>query len=176
MRLLIFGDTHIPERARRIPEKFGGILKDFDMVVITGDLTSEAVLRFAEKLSEKVVAVRGNMDSLPLPNSAKFEVNNINFGVIHGHQVHPRGDKGQLQKIAKEMGVNVLISGHTHLPDVFQAEVILLNPGSITGVWGGGALKTHPSFMILQIREGKILGELYRLFADVDVERFELRV
>lgn len=175
MKILIFGDTHIPERAKEIPKEFTEYLKDFDVVVITGDLTSERVLRFAERIAETVIAVRGNMDRLSLPDSAKFKVEGLSFGVVHGHQVYPRGNREQLEQIAFEMGVDVLISGHTHLPDVYRGEKVLLNPGSMTGVWGGGAFSTVPSFMVLEVKMGDFKGRLYRLLGgEVVVEQFSV--
>lgn len=177
MRILIFGDTHIPERANRIPREFTEIIErlDFYAAVITGDLTSHTVLDFAKKVAEKIYVVRGNMDILDLPASAKFEIEGIKFGVVHGHQVYPRGDREQLQDTAEEMGADILISGHTHRPDIFKGEKVLLNPGSMTGVWGGGAYSTYPSFMVAEVEEGKIKGRLYRLASgDVSRESFEM--
>lgn len=173
MKILIFGDTHIPERAKEIPREFVEYLEGFDIVVITGDLTSERVLRFGERLAETVIAVRGNMDHLALPQSGKFRVEDFRFGVVHGHQVYPRGNREQLEEIATEMGVDVLISGHTHLPDIYYGNKILLNPGSMTGVWGGGAFSTIPSFIILEVKGGRIQGKLYRLLnGEVVAEQF----
>ncbi len=176
MRILVFGDTHIPERASRIPEKFMNIIgsESYDVAVITGDLTSSKVLDFAKRIAEIIYVVRGNMDVLDLPSSATFEVGRLKFGVVHGHQVYPRGDKEQLQDIAEDMKVDVLISGHTHTPDLFRDRAVLLNPGSMTGVWGGGAYSTYPSFMVLEVERGRIRGRLYRLLGEeVSVEDFE---
>jgi putative phosphoesterase len=38
----------------------------------------------------------------------------IRIGVIHGHQCVPTGDLDSLSAIARQMDVDVLISGHTH--------------------------------------------------------------
>lgn len=38
----------------------------------------------------------------------------IRIGVIHGHQCIPSGDLDSLNAIARQMDVDVLISGHTH--------------------------------------------------------------
>ena len=38
----------------------------------------------------------------------------IRIGVIHGHQCIPTGDLDSLGSIARQMDVDVLISGHTH--------------------------------------------------------------
>ena len=39
----------------------------------------------------------------------------IRIGVIHGHQCVPSGDLDSLSAIARQMDVDVLISGHTHV-------------------------------------------------------------
>jgi len=38
----------------------------------------------------------------------------IKIGVIHGHQCIPTGDLDSLSSIARQMDVDVLVSGHTH--------------------------------------------------------------
>ncbi len=160
MKLLIFGDSHIPERASKIPLEFDHLFKtlDYDAVICTGDLTSRKVLEYIKSLSDEYYVVRGNMDSLPLP---EHQVVRGDIGVIHGYQVYPRGDREQLLEIAKKMGVKILISGHTHTPDVYKGEIVLLNPGSVTGVWGGSAVENLPSFMHVNVP--KVEGKLYRL-------------
>ena len=92
------------------------------------------------------------MDYLPLPRYAKFEVNGVRFGVYHGHGVYPRGDLKQLTTIARQLEVDILISGHTHAPFLSEYEGILhINPGSLTGVWGGGGGSMRPSLVIAEI-------------------------
>ena len=85
----------------------------------------------------------------------------IRIGVIHGHQCIPTGDLDSLSAIARQMDVDVLISGHTHTyvpcdlnlsrallfikfrgrPSRFQAVEydgrFFVNPGSATGAWTG---------------------------------------
>ena len=38
----------------------------------------------------------------------------IRIGVVHGHQCIPTGDLDSLSAIARQMDVDVLVSGHTH--------------------------------------------------------------
>ncbi len=177
MRLLVLGDTHIPRRATRIPEEFEELFRELDYhaVVCTGDLTERSVLNYLQKLG-RVYAVRGNMDSLPLPETQLIEAE-VKIGVVHGDQVYPRGDRQQLQEIAVEMGVKILISGHTHSPDIFKGKVILLNPGSATGVWGGGGGANFPSFMLLNVSSKTVRGKLFKLLGKgVLEEAFELPI
>ena len=178
MKILVIGDTHIPRRASWIPEEISNLIENekFDKVVCTGDLTDRKVLDYLEGLSE-VTVVRGNMDHLPLPEYDVFNAEKIKIGVVHGDQVYPRGNREQLKAIAKRLGVDLLISGHTHSPDIHFDEVLLLNPGSATGVWGGGGGSLKPSFMILEIDGREVVVSFYEpdkeLFSTT--ERFRLK-
>lgn len=151
-RLLILGDTHIPSRALKIPRVLEDIIcreAPFDYIFFTGDLTDNQVLLILNRWSEDVYVVRGNMDYIKLPISLQIDVGKVKIGLIHGHQVYPRGNYQKLMEIASKMGVKVLISGHTHYPFVTKYKnYVLLNPGSATGVWSGGKASMIPSFMI----------------------------
>ncbi len=164
MKILIIGDTHIPSRARWLPKKINDYLssKSFDLVLCTGDLTDRKVLDYLEGLGD-VVAVAGNMDHLPLPEYQTFKAEGLRFGLIHGHQVYPRGDVNQLKMIAHELGVDVLIHGHTHSADVRHDEILLLNPGSATGVWSGGKASLIPSFIVAEVEGARVVVRLFEL-------------
>jgi putative phosphoesterase len=155
-RILVIGDTHIPDRAFEIPRELVSRIereKPWELVVFTGDLTGQEVLRWVRSLGERVYIVRGNMDYLPLPKTAKFEVEGLNVGVHHGDGVYPRGDVLKLSSLAEKMGENVLITGHTHSDFArigVKGKVLLLNPGSLTGVWGGGGGSYTPSYMVVE--------------------------
>jgi hypothetical protein len=163
MQVLAIGDTHIPRRASWLPKEISTFLSSekFDIVICTGDLTDKRVLDYFDALAEKFVVVKGNMDWLDLPEHEVLK--EIKTGVIHGDQVYPRGNRNQLAKMAKKLGVDVLITGHTHSPDIHMKDVLLLNPGSATGAWGGGGGSLKPSFMLLRIKDLEITIELYEL-------------
>lgn len=165
MRVLVIGDTHIPRRASSLPKEISEFIgsKLFDLIICTGDLTDRKVLEYFETLAEKIVVVKGNMDHLNLPEYVELSIGEIKIGIIHGHQVYPRGNRKKLADIGKEKGVDVLISGHTHSPDIYMGDVLLLNPGSATGVWGGGGGSMRPSFMILTVESKRIDVKLYEL-------------
>lgn len=171
--IVVISDTHIPDRALRIPDEIIPFLKRSEIVVHAGDLTDEEVLRELKSFSE-VIAVRGNMDYLPLPREKTFKIDDVTFGVYHGHGIYPRGDRRQLSEIALDMGVDVLITGHTHRPDVYKGEVLILNPGSATGAWGGGGGSGIPSFMVLDVEGRSLKVDLYELGKGVKRFRFEL--
>lgn len=160
-RLLVLGDTHIPDRALRVPKELEQIIERFkpwEIIVFTGDLTSRDVLNWLQNLGEKVYVVKGNMDYLPLPKTYTFEVEGFKIGVHHGDGVHPRGDRAKLTEIARMLDANILVSGHTHMDFIKRGSTgreLLLNPGSLTGVWGGGGSSFTPSFMVLEIMDNK---------------------
>lgn len=166
-RLLMFGDAHIQTRARQINplilQKFEDLKNDVEFplkyVLYTGDIdTSHALHQLIQDFfpSQIVRFVKGNMDyTVPFPLSkaeiitipesgqnemVKSDSNSrvIKIGVTHGDQIHPRGNIYGLGALGKEMGVNILITGHTHADMCEISEdqdVLLLNPGSVTGAW-----------------------------------------
>lgn len=61
---------------------------------------------------------------------------NIRVGVLHGHQVIPWGDPESLDIIARQMEVDVLLTGHTHRFEAFENNnKFFINPGSATGAY-----------------------------------------
>lgn len=168
MIALVIGDTHIPDRAERVPRALEESIRGyrFDYVFFTGDLTSKTVEEWLRPLGEHLYIVRGNMDYLPYRTSYVVELGEIKVGLIHGDQVHPRGDIRKLTHIAKRLGADLLISGHTHYPVVAlsdSSDVLHLNPGSATGVWGGGGGSMRPSLMIMYIHSAGISVDLIEL-------------
>lgn len=61
-------------------------------------------------------------------------VGQFRIGMCHGHQVVPWGDPAALSLIARQLDADILISGHTHKFEAFEAESrFFINPGSVTG-------------------------------------------
>lgn len=176
VRILLIGDTHIPSRADRLPPKIEShILNEkYSLVLCTGDLVTRDVLQLLKCIGE-VKVVRGNMDYLPFPKVEVLSLGSVKVGLIHGHQVYPRGNTNKLVRIAFRLGVNVLVSGHTHVPLIKKVvtpsrDVLLLNPGSATGVWSGGGGSLIPSFMDCVIRGSMIEVTCYELKVDTLVK------
>ena len=132
MLIGLISDTHIPDRARIIPENVLISFKDVDLIIHAGDLTTTRVIDELEEIAP-VIAIQGNMDrvaGLRLPNAKVIEAEGVKIGVVHG-EVYPRGDTQQLLHLARQLDVNILVSGHSHQPKIEQVEdVLLLNPGS----------------------------------------------
>ncbi|MFW9929789.1 MAG: YfcE family phosphodiesterase [Candidatus Thorarchaeota archaeon] len=182
LRLLLIGDSHIPRRAREITSEIWEKLlhitnkNPFEYTFFTGDLIiAPKFMNFLNNITKnQVFKVIGNMDyyggnrNLPASRHLTISLSNdisISLGLLHGHQVHPRGDHDQLEAIALDNNFNLLVSGHTHKEEVFltKSGILLLNPGSITGAWSFIA-SGNCSFIVLSIeKESKVIVvELYQ--------------
>ncbi|MFB6193311.1 MAG: YfcE family phosphodiesterase [Candidatus Nanohaloarchaea archaeon] len=155
--ITVVSDSHIPTRADKIPEEFREKMKASDLIVHAGDFAEKPVYNGIDEYGE-LVAVKGNCDFFDLPNSDTFEREGLKFGVYHGTGITPRGDPETLAKIAREeLEVHVLIHGHSHQEDMTEEDgVILLNPGSCTGVGGGTARPGNPTMMELEFKDGEL--------------------
>jgi len=149
IRVLLIGDTHIPDRAEAIPRpllEYIENLKPWDIVGFTGDLTSEEILEWTRSLGRQVYVVRGNMDYLPLPKHSIFNIGDIVFGITHGDGVYPRGDIVKLSRQAQELGVQVFMTGHTQhktLLNKEQVENTIIKPRLSNRCMGWGRWFLH---------------------------------
>jgi len=170
-RILCIGDSHIPNRAKNLPEQIYNKLDElsegelFDYTLFTGDLIEfPGFIEYLDsKTKLKMFSVMGNMDyhygnrEAPIYQSIdiKFEDNDkMIVGLTHGAQISPRGDNKQLEKLGIKRNYNILISGHTHKEEIALTEngILLINPGSVTGAWSFVASRL-PSFIELNINE-----------------------
>lgn len=174
--IAVVSDSHVPNRAPEIPPRVLETIEEADKVVHAGDFASEETFNELDSMFE-LVAVRGNCDFFELPISETFEVGNTRIGVYHGSGINPRGDHDTLVDIAKnKLEVDILIHGHTHRQEAVKVDgVLLLNPGSCTGVGGGSSRRGSPKMMKLEVEE-EIVVELLS-FGDEksrDTKRFTL--
>lgn len=135
--VLVIGDLHIPHRVHDLPAKFKKLLVPgkIQQILCTGNLCDRETYEYLRTVAPDVHIVRGDYDEVwsfhyynrhflsyhlmtlrqtPFPLSATVTHSPIRIGVIHGHQCVPTGDLSSLSAIARQMDVDVLISGHTH--------------------------------------------------------------
>ncbi|KAJ3237100.1 Vacuolar protein sorting-associated protein 29 [Chytriomyces hyalinus] len=143
--VLVIGDLHVPHRAVDLPAKFKKLLAPgkINKILCTGNLNSKEAMDYLRGVSPDMTAVQGDFDDPsvlvggnPLPLSASVTVGTVRIGVIHGHSVIPWGDRLALSGVARELDVDVLVSGHTHAFEAFESEGrFYINPGSATGAF-----------------------------------------
>jgi uncharacterized protein len=160
MLIGVISDTHIPERAPKIPEAVFKTFKDVDLILHAGDLVSPHVIEEFQELAP-TKCVQGNMDSfygLDLPKREILKIEGISIGLNHG-EVYPRGDTQQLKYIGMEMGVDVLISGHTHWSFIKKVDnMLLLNPGSPTV-----PRMSDATLMLLEVHDSKLDSRIVKI-------------
>lgn len=155
MKIGLISDTHIPDRGANLSESVKNAFKDVELILHAGDLTDNSIIEELEEIAP-TIAVAGNMDrrnnsKLPQAQIIQVEIPKkekiIKIGLIHG-EVYPRGETQQLYYTAMELGVDILVSGHSHVPQLETVQkVILINPGSPTA-----PRLSDPSVAILEIK------------------------
>ncbi|THG28597.1 metallophosphoesterase family protein [Naasia lichenicola] len=158
-RLLVVADTHVPLRAKRLPNEVLELLPAVDVVVHAGDWVDEPTLDLFEESSRVLVACWGNNDGSGLrsrlPETARVEVDGIRIAVTH-----ETGPKEGRERRADERfpDVDLLIFGHSHIPwdSVAPSGMRLLNPGSPTD----RRAQPHASYLVVDIAAGRIDADL----------------
>ena len=117
MHLLLTTDTHVPKRARRLPDALLAAIERADVVFHAGDWVDTATLDLFEERARRLVAVYGNNDGpglrARLPEVARAEAGGVRFAVVHG--TGPAA--GREARCAQRFpGVDVLVFGHSHIP------------------------------------------------------------
>ncbi|KAH8829499.1 Metallo-dependent phosphatase [Flagelloscypha sp. PMI_526] len=179
--VLIIGDLHIPHRVHDLPSKFKKLLVPgkIQQILCTGNVCDRETYEYLRSIAPDVHVVKGDYDEPSnFPLSATVVHSPIRIGIIHGHQGVPTGDLDSLSAIARQMDVDVLVSGHTH---VFQAidwdNKFFVNPGSATGAWSGSLnADVVPSFALMDIQGSVVVTYVYQLIdGDMRVEKIEWR-
>lgn len=158
MRIGLISDTHISKSRGKLSDKVLETFKEMDLILHTGDITSQKVL---DKLNQiaPTIAVEGNNDrnnkSLNLKPLEIIEIYNLKILLTHGDKL-PSGDYNKYFKFAQKHNADILISGHSHKPHLKKEEdILLVNPGS-----PNRPIKSEPSIAILTINEEEYTNKL----------------
>lgn len=133
-------------------EEVRDILKGCDLIIHAGDICGREIVK-ALQATQRTVFVRGNMDwcypGLLLQESEAVEFADKHFYVLH--------DLHALNLDPRAAGLDAVIHGHTHQPDIAHKDgVLFLNPGSI-----GPKRRGHPvSMALIRIENGAMRPEI----------------
>ncbi|MFR9731258.1 metallophosphoesterase family protein [Saccharopolyspora sp. MS10] len=135
MRLLLIADTHLPKRAKALPEQVWREVERADVVFHAGDWVEPPLLDELESRSARLVGVFGNNDGEQLrrrlPEVARVELDGLRFAMVH----ETGSAQGRERRCDRDFpDTDVLVFGHSHIPwdSVTPAGLRLLNPGSPT--------------------------------------------
>jgi vacuolar protein sorting-associated protein 29 len=168
----------------------------------TGNLTSLEVLEMLRSLSPSLHVVRGEYDE-QLPGESAFPeckvigLSSFKIGIINGSTtITPPNDIKALAIKARELDVDILVSGGTHKVGIVEEDGRwYINPGSITGAFSPIAFKgvrnlaastseeggaevdqdmgedggeVKPSFVLLAVQGGKVVCYCYEYNKEKD--------
>ncbi len=121
LRVGLIADTHGLLR----PEA-KAFLQPADYIIHAGDVGDGAILDELRAIS-RVCAVRGNNDTGPWSETLA-ETEMLRLGAVGIYVIH---DLAELRVDAATLGVQVVVSGHSHKPSLERRHgVLFLNPGS----------------------------------------------
>ena len=133
--LLLIADTHLPKRAKALPQRVWDEVAAADVVVHAGDWVDRAAFEELSARSRRLIGVWGNNDGPELravmPEVARWELEGLRFAMTHETGAAAGREK---RMDAAFPDTDVLIFGHSHIPwdTVAPSGMRLLNPGSPT--------------------------------------------
>ena len=155
---VVLADTHIPRRARALPEGLLTHLKEADLILHAGDLMDPALLDTLTGYAP-VEAVRGNLDppDAGLPETLEFELGGVPIAMIHDSGPK-RGRRNRLRRRFPK--ARVIVFGHSHIPWLEDEDgLLLLNPGSPTDKrW-----QPDYTFALLRVESRSVRAEIIAL-------------
>jgi len=156
MKILVISDTHgdINKAEEAIRSN-----REVDLIIHLGDY-----FRDAQKLSSifpdiPVEYIYGNSDFMinDVPAEKMLEVDGKRIFITHGHRYSVKWDYDKLFRKAEEMNADVLLFGHTHIPDLVEkGRYCVMNPGSTSDPRD----ESDESYAIIEINNGTMEPKL----------------
>ncbi|CEF64926.1 Vacuolar protein sorting-associated protein 29 [Strongyloides ratti] len=184
--VLVIGDFHIPNKAYSLPSKFKKLLvpNKIQHIICTGNLCTKETYDYLRSLASDVHVVRGDCDLDPTyPFTKVISVGDFQIGLTHGHQIIPWGNEDAIEGTARQMKIDVMVTGFTNKCSVKEkGDILYLNPGTATGASSifdddsSGSQSTVPSFALMDVQSDVIATYVYKLIDDtVKVERYTFK-
>lgn len=129
--------------------------KPFDTLIHCGDVEGN-LASFLGVQEFGYLAVKGNCDFYT--DDAKelcFRLGSCRIFVTHGHRCNVRYEDDILIREGRKQQADVILYGHTHMPDVHRDEktgILVVNPGSLCRPRQSPRVKTYA---VLTVSEGK---------------------
>jgi putative phosphoesterase len=142
-RLLLLADTHVPARAKRLPDEVWRAVDAADVVIHAGDWVDVATLDALAARAARLIGVYGNNDGAELrtrlPELARERIEGLDVAVIHETGAATGRERRVDALFGAQTGAgaqppDLLVFGHSHIPwdSTTGAGIRLLNPGSPT--------------------------------------------
>ena len=133
-------------------------LRGVDVIIHAGDIGGRDILEQLRRIAP-VVAVRGNTDGGEWANAIPV-AETTTVGAVLLHVLH---NAAALDLVPSAAGIRVVISGHTHRPQLVHDDgVLFMNPGSA----GPRRFRLPISVARLTIDGDQVTGEVIELAVD----------
>ena len=157
MRVVVIGDTHVPDFAAALPAALLRALEGADVILHAGDVTSPAVLDELARFAPVHVAL-GNNDSAAVRAWGATEHVRLELEGVRIRMLHDSGTGEGRERRTRRLfpDADVVIFGHSHIPidTVAPDGWRLFNPGSPT--WK--RRQPLPTYGVLSLADGHVLG------------------
>lgn len=152
MKILVISDTHGDINRAEEAVRFN---PDVDLIIHLGDY-----FRDAQKLSDifpniPIEYIYGNSDFMieDVPAEKMLVLCGKRIFITHGHRYSVKWDYDKLYRKAEETKADVLLFGHTHVPDLICRDTYyVINPGSTSDPRDDSS----ESYAIIEINEGRL--------------------
>lgn len=134
-RIGVISDSH---GDRRAIEQAIKLIGNADVWLHAGDNSQDA--RWIEQIAQgQVVTVAGNCDGHLVAKPDEFvELPDCRLWLTHGHRYHTGEGKEELLYWARQFEAKIVVYGHTHIPEIYwDQDLLVFNPGSISRPRGG---------------------------------------
>ena len=129
---------------------------------------------YLKSVCPTIVAARGEFDDAGCASASRAgdvattTVAGMTLAVVSGAAVVPWGDASALDALQRRLGVDILVTGHSHelsVTPTLGGAGLRIDPGSATGAWAPhGPPSPVPSFVLVDVAEGgKATVYMYRL-------------
>ncbi len=147
--IIVISDLHYDKiKFKSIKNK----LAEADFVIFCGDGYDNFITETKE-FAHKVVAVRGNCDSVFKLEEKIIQVEDVKILVTHGHGYGVKSGLFSLAEYCKQKDVSVAFFGHTHIcADVVHDGVRMINPGAISDF-------VSPTYYFCTVSGSKLFGK-----------------
>lgn len=168
MKIVIVSDSH----GYNEPLRYAiGQELPFDLLIHAGDVQGDIdTILPADYRDYRVVCVRGNCDLtrqyqpeelVPVTGDGWHR----NIFVCHGHRYQVRYGDEELAAAGRKQLADVIIYGHTHVPDCHETadNILVINPGSVAEPRQADRKRTYA---VLQIDEDGYMGAAIKTIPD----------
>ena len=145
MKLLILSDSHGDIRSL---EKVIEMHSDAHAILFLGDGERD-FQKLNIDIKPPLYIVSGNCDFCSFePTVRMLILGGKKIMMTHGHEYKVKYSPEYLINKAKEKGIDIVLYGHTHNPDIRYGDINVMNPGSLSRHGGSGS-----TFGIIDITE-----------------------